>query len=579
MTFIEFACIIIIQKQELNRRFIPMNKKIFLLFTLGFSLLSAMEHPSSDYERLNRTLLSRASSSITEPMAIYELIGEGADVNTINENGDTPLLCALKSKNFDVAHILIHYHHTNIYHANQQGETALMFAIKHRQHELINELLNRYQSKDEKESLINVEDQKRKTPLIYAIENGLYNTVHQLINEGANITELPEVEGENGDKNTPLQTALLNDQYEIARLLINRGANLNVIFEEDATPLMLAISAKKPDLVRLMIEHGAPINDVNGPNSFTPLQLATEEVSLEIVQILIENGANTHVFWDVLGQDLTLLGIAAGGTLVESRTFFPREEFYLDFLETEAERLELMRWLIDEQGIAIDEGEQTALQCAAYMGLQNIVQFLLSRGANTTGVLASAVHPDNRYIVKYLLENGFIDHQNENGADALMNAALRNCPDIIKLLLEHGATFIETKEEGNLTAPALVAAITNVKIEALHEFIIFIKKALEANIQAGNEEECRRIDTLLHNCLTHVRVGFSLFFWRELDKVPNIIDEFNLLRYLCNHWPLPQFQKALDLFPITFQSENPDFRLPNSHRTEIVRHFIKTLRK
>lgn len=95
-----------------------------------------------------------------------------------------------------------------------------------------------------------------------------------------------------------------------------------------------------------------------------------------------------------------------------------------------------------------NDGNSTPLHYASREGHFEIVQFLISKGAETdpveSGYMATPLIKAARYghlfIVKYLLDNGAnINHQTQFNDTPLQWAVSENYLDIVKLLCEKGA--------------------------------------------------------------------------------------------------------------------------------------------
>jgi TIR domain-containing protein/ankyrin repeat protein len=184
----------------------------------------------------NNELLSAASSGDIATAA--RLLGQGADVDTKNNQGDTPLMLATKSGKIDTARLLIEKG-ANIEAKNNVGETALVAACTAGNADIAQLLV-------EKGAATDARDDSGATPLMYA---GL----------GGNVA--------------------------IIDLLLAKGANLNAADDKGETPLMYAASAGSVDAVNLMLRKGAnaAARDHNGQ---TALGYATQWKRLEVVKLL-----------------------------------------------------------------------------------------------------------------------------------------------------------------------------------------------------------------------------------------------------------------------------------------------------
>jgi len=188
------------------------------------------------FSNVNNELLSAASSGDTAAAA--RLLGEGADVDAKNNQGDTALLLAAKSGKIDTARLLI-AKGANIEAKNNVGETALIAACTSGHAEIAQLLV-------EKGAATDARDEGGATPLMYA---GL----------GGNTT--------------------------IIDLLLLKGANINAQDDKGETPLMYAASAGSVDAVKLMLHKNAnpATKDHNGQ---TALEYATQWKRLDVVQLL-----------------------------------------------------------------------------------------------------------------------------------------------------------------------------------------------------------------------------------------------------------------------------------------------------
>jgi len=188
------------------------------------------------FSNANNQLLSAALSGDTAAAA--RLLGEGADVDAKNNQGDTALLLAARSGKIDTARLLIEKG-ANIEAKNNAGETALIAACTSGHAEIAQLLV-------EKGAAADARDDGGATPLMYA---GL----------GGN-------------------TAIID-------LLLAKGANINAQDDKGETPLMYAASAGSVDAVKLMLHKSAnpATKDHNGQ---TALEYATQWKRLDVVQLL-----------------------------------------------------------------------------------------------------------------------------------------------------------------------------------------------------------------------------------------------------------------------------------------------------
>ncbi len=112
------------------------------------------------------------------------------------------------------------------------------------------------------------------TALLLAVREGYVETVHTLLEGGADINQVSE-----GDHTSPLLMATINGHYDLALDLIKRGANPNLMSDANAGPLY------------------AVLNKEWAPSSRTPqpaFQLMQKASYLEVVDALLKAGADPN---------------------------------------------------------------------------------------------------------------------------------------------------------------------------------------------------------------------------------------------------------------------------------------------
>lgn len=206
-----------------------------------------------------------------DPKAARALIQQGADVNTPQADGATPL------------HWVAHW---------DDLETADL-------------LLRRGAN-------VNAEEDTGVTPLVLACLNGGTSMVDRLLKAGARPT---------ARKDSAVMVSARTGNVDVMRLLLAHGGNANAKeADRGQTALMWAASEKHPDVVRTLIEGGADIQartkadapadsegrarnstgqaprrpPSNGASGFTALLFAARAGDLESVRRLLEAGANPN---------------------------------------------------------------------------------------------------------------------------------------------------------------------------------------------------------------------------------------------------------------------------------------------
>jgi len=129
---------------------------------------------------------------------------------------------------------------------------------------------------------VNVRDQKKRTPLIFAATNGHTPVVGFLISKGA------EVNAKDSSGQTALLYAAKRSFNQAAALLLEKGAEVNVQSKKKrVTPLMLAAVWNNVELLQMLLDKGADpgLTDIFGR---TAKILAQKKGNAAIVELLTE---------------------------------------------------------------------------------------------------------------------------------------------------------------------------------------------------------------------------------------------------------------------------------------------------
>ncbi len=241
---------------------------------------------------------------------------------------------------------------------------------------------------------------------------------------------------------TALVLAAREGDIESAKVLIDAGADINQVTEYGWTPLLTATNNRHYRLGAFLMERGADVNMAN-KGRWTPLYLATDNANieggdypvpkadmdhLEYIKVLLEHRADPNA----RVKDNTL-----------SRTIFTQ----LWFLESGATPFvrvsqsgdtALMKLLLSygaDPKSATDHGD-TALTAAAGIGWID-------------GVTYEHSAKETVEAVKILLDLGLDPNgANKDGRTPLMGAAIKGRPELVQLLVDHGAK-LDTRDKGN----------------------------------------------------------------------------------------------------------------------------------
>ena len=266
--------------------------------------------------------------------------------------------------------------------------------------------------------------------------------------------------GSGGGGLTPLVFAAREGDLESARLLVAAGANVNQQTEYGWSPLLTAVNNRNYKLAQFLIEQGADVNLTN-KGGWTPVYLATDNRNieggdypvpkadldhLELIDLLLQKGANPNL----RVKDNTL-----------TRTIFTTQWFFEDgatpFVRAAQSSDTALMTLLLKHGadpkIATATGD-SALTAAGGIGWVD-------------GVTYERSPKENVEAVRMLLDLGLDpNHANNEGRTALMGAALKGRPEVIRLLVERGAK-LETRDRGSRDTHIPGAPVAGVTFQAI----------------------------------------------------------------------------------------------------------------
>lgn len=375
--------------------------------------------------------LARACENASEPMVI-RLLEAGADPSAAQTNGLTPLMTAARTGNLGVVKALLS-RGANVNAATvSTHETALMWAIAEQRLDIVRALV-------EKGADVSPRPDQAFSPLMRAAANGDIETAKVLLAAGARVNDL------GSDGTHPLTYAIVVGQTAFARFLLDQGADPNGTIDgvtalhaaagpvdvwlrawnrrhggseqrlsarrqarltlDDRLLLVNALLAKGADPNARMTASEMPYLGFLRNGAFDTFAVATGDVggatplwvaawatnsgmgsagidegrrmpnsNGEIIRSLLKAGARP----DITSNDGTTVLMAAAGCGRAAHTpNLPRA-----LRQPMAE--DAVRILI-EVGVdvnAANEADFTALHCAAFGGVNELVQYLVEHGAD-----------------------------------------------------------------------------------------------------------------------------------------------------------------------------------------------------
>jgi ankyrin repeat protein len=235
------------------------------------------------------------------------------------------------------------------------------------------------------------------TALLYAAREGHQRAASALVEAGADVNQV------SGDKFSPLVMSIINGHLDLAKYLLDHGANPNVATETGITALYAAIDVQwapktwfpQPsteqekvtylELMTALLDRGANVNPQVGekpwfrsftndytwvdPAGATPLWRAAQSSDVVAMRLLMAHGADPKIA--TKSGDTPLMAAAGIGWAANWSVNAPYPA------------LEAVKYCVElgNDVNAADNRGYTALHGAAYLGNNDMVNYLVSKGA------------------------------------------------------------------------------------------------------------------------------------------------------------------------------------------------------
>ena len=342
-----------------------------------------------------------AAAENADSAMIEKLLAAGAEANTHLLSGETPLMQLARQGNLATARLLLASGADPNAREINGGQNALMWAIAQRHSAVAAELVQHGAD-------INARSKSGFTALMFAAQQGDADSARMLLAAGASPNDVMPRSGL-----TPLLVASAMGRTKVAALLVDKGADPNVVAANGFTPLHYAARRKASvAIVSALLAHGAkpnvrlnqkkPSETPNGVSlqGATPLALAADVNNFEAVKLLADSGADLLIATE---HDTTPLMLAAGAGTDVVRSRSPAER---------AVAIQTVAFLV-EHGADVNAAGQygwTALHSAAYQGLNDVVEFLVSKGARLDardGFGQTPLSISNTLLTKEVLTHGY----------------------------------------------------------------------------------------------------------------------------------------------------------------------------
>jgi len=227
---------------------------------------SVFEKLTSEEKKYITSELLLTAVSINNREYVKFLINEGADVNYKDDLGRTPLMHAVMKKNINIIRFFTTKDTSKINESDCNGDTALIYAFKLNNNEIIEELL--LWNAD-----FEIKNNKNDTTLtISATHSNLYLFDYLSIDSFNSI-----INNQNIDGDTALIIASRKGHKDFLKTLLTSSViNLNIQNKDGYTALMYASEKNNEEIIKILIFKGADVNIKNNKGK-TAIKLTNNE--------------------------------------------------------------------------------------------------------------------------------------------------------------------------------------------------------------------------------------------------------------------------------------------------------------
>ena len=410
-----------------------------------------------------KTLLAYAFENNVAPEIFSRLIIGGADVNTVDEDGNVLLIQALAAGKYDIAQQLLK-NGADINLQNQNGDSALSYVLSHDVPEnILTDIVSMADS-----PLKNLSKPDKPLWKILAEQNR-YELLKNIIKDIGGVS----VKDDNGETvfGYMLKTPNNKQLYELVLSFLTEkevSENPNLLFE--------AAAAKNLDIFKKLVEMGADVNArnekdeailtylikndypieyiktlANGKldvNAAKALEAAVRRNNIVLAENLIENGANVNLLTADRESYLMLLGRNQSemtDLLLKNNAevnYVPESDKTLLMYAVKQANPTLIKYLLDK-GFSVDKADADGNNSMLY-----VADMIKQYDKLSPEELSSEI----KKIVPMLQAKGAdIDIQNNNGETLLIRIAKLKNPNYLAIsnaLIELGASANKKDQYG-----------------------------------------------------------------------------------------------------------------------------------
>lgn len=176
------------------------------------------------------------------------LLASGAEVEAVDESGQTPLHAACKSGYKQIVRCLLDKNaNTNV--ETISGKTPLFLACKNGHYDVVKILLEKKYVHANNGPDVDAKNHRGRTPLFIACKKGHLDVVKTLVDYGANVCETDE------NSWTPLHAASHKGLIKIVSYLLSKGADTELETNSGQTALQLALEKGHTNVVHTLLDN------------------------------------------------------------------------------------------------------------------------------------------------------------------------------------------------------------------------------------------------------------------------------------------------------------------------------------
>ncbi|XP_014211991.1 serine/threonine-protein phosphatase 6 regulatory ankyrin repeat subunit B-like [Copidosoma floridanum] len=399
---------------------------------------------------------------------------------------------------------------------NQKRESPLVIAILSNNAEIVEILL------DAGADHVNTNFYGNFGPLHFAAERGYAEIIKLLLKAGA------DVKAVNVGRRTALHMAIATEykddstcRSEAVRALIHAGSDVNAKDDSDETPLHCAVNYDRSDVLELLLDAGADVQVPDCP--CPPLHLAIERNKPHLAKRLVEVGTNVNNWRDQ-----------------EARTFL--------HLAVASAKPAMVKLLL-EAGASVDVCDKDDLDPLCYglktrsADLNKQMSSRFNKGRHDDcdhdieTLYPNLLH-DQTECTRLLLKHGKnINRVNKSGLTALL-VAVQDCnhSEVVRFLLENGAIFdpnhpivrdVILSENGSSVPYLLLrhAALFEAQNPKGGSLNFEVRRALNGYRLGKHREKCKQELESMKNSWIYGSVSFFSVLLRDKDIGPYVRDE------------------------------------------------------